>query len=120
VRPAGRGRIETGGGCFGAGSYLPHGCSCRAEGVVDARFGQWGNHGQPIQGVHHEEAGAAANPEFKGTALFVETHDFVRKPEDSPCPGHGHHEFANAETYFLVGKAMGEGMKRLLLATSGK
>ena len=84
-------------------SYLSHGCSCRAEEVVDARFGQVGNDGQPIEGVHHEEAGAAANPEFKGTAL-------------SPCPGHGHHEFANAETYFLVGKAMGEGMKKLLAA----
>jgi hypothetical protein len=70
--------------------------------------------------IRKAQAGAAANPEFKGTALFVETHDFVRKPEDSPCPGHGHHEFANAETYFLVGKALGEGMKRLLLATSGR
>ena len=45
---------------------------------------------------------------------FVETHDFVRKPEDSPNPGHGHHEFGNAETYFLVGNALGEGMKKLL------
>ena len=66
--------------------------------------------------IRKAQAGAAANPEFKGTALFVETHDFVRKPEESPCPGHGHHEFANAETYFLVGKALGEGMKNLLAA----
>jgi hypothetical protein len=28
--------------------------------------------------------------------------------------GHGHHEFANAETYFLVGNALGQGMKKLL------
>lgn len=27
---------------------------------------------------------------------------------------------ANAETYFLVGNALGEGMKKLLVATSGK
>ena len=46
--------------------------------------------------------------------LFVETHDFVRKPEDSPNPGHGHHEFGNAETYFLVGDALGKGMVKLL------
>ena len=46
--------------------------------------------------------------------LFVATHDFVRKPEDSPNPGHGHHEFGNAETYFLVGDALGKGMKALL------
>ena len=45
----------------------------------------------------------------RATSLFVETHDFVRKPEDSPNPGHGHHEFGNAETYFLVGDALGRG-----------
>jgi len=57
---------------------------------------------------------AAERPEFKGSVMFVETHDFVRKPEDSPNPGHGHHEFGNAETYFLVGDALGNGMKTLL------
>lgn len=57
---------------------------------------------------------AAERPEFKGSVLFVETHDFVRKPEDSPNPTHGHHEFGNAETYFLVGDALGKGMKTLL------
>lgn len=70
--------------------------------------GQWAT-------VRKAQADAAARPEFKGTVLFVETHDFVRKPEDSPCPGHGHHEFANAETYFLVGNALGESMKKLLM-----
>jgi hypothetical protein len=57
---------------------------------------------------------AAERPEFKVTVLFVETHDFVRTPEESPNPGHGHHEFGNAETYFLVGEALGNGMKTLL------
>jgi hypothetical protein len=57
---------------------------------------------------------AAERPEFKGTVLFVETHDFVRTAEESPNPGHGHHEFGNAETYFLVGEALGKGMKSLL------
>ncbi len=60
------------------------------------------------------QSAAAARPEFAGTVTFVETHDFVRKPEESPNPGHGHHEFGNAETYFLVGDALGKGMKRLL------
>jgi hypothetical protein len=59
------------------------------------------------------QAGAAARPEFAGTVVFVPTHDFVRKPEDSPNPGHGHHEFGNGETYYLVGHALGEGMKKL-------
>jgi hypothetical protein len=60
------------------------------------------------------QASAASKPEFKGNVLFVETHDFVRKPEESPNPGHGHHEFGNAETYFLVGDALGKGMIKLL------
>jgi len=59
-------------------------------------------------------AAAAARPEFNGNVVFVPTHEFVRKPEDSPNPGHGHHEFGNAETYFLVGNALGQGMKKLL------
>lgn len=56
----------------------------------------------------------AAKPEFKGTVLFVPTRDFARKPEDSPNPSHGHHEFGNAETYFLVGDAMAKGMLKIL------
>lgn len=59
---------------------------------------------------------ATERPEFRGSVTFVETHDFVRRPEDSPNPGHGHHEFGNAETYFLVGDALGQGMLGLLRA----
>ena len=64
--------------------------------------------------VRKAQAAASARPEFQGNVLFVETHDFVRKPEESPNPSHGHHEFGNAETYFLVGDALGKGMVRLL------
>ena len=49
-----------------------------------------------------------------GNVLFVPTHDFVRPSADSPNPSHGHHEFGNAETYFLVGDALGKAMKELL------
>jgi hypothetical protein len=69
--------------------------------------GQWAD-------LRKAQAAAAARPEFAGAVEFVETHDFVRKPEDSPNPGHGHHEFGNAETYFLVGDALGKGMLKLL------
>ena len=65
------------------------------------------------------QAAAAAKPEFKGNVLFVETHDFVRPAKESPNPGHGHHEFGNAETYFLVGDALGKGMIKLLAAAKG-
>lgn len=57
---------------------------------------------------------AASRPDFKDNVIFVETRNFVRKAEDSPNPGHGHHEFGNAETYFLVGDALGKGMIKLL------
>ncbi|MFO0824537.1 MAG: sialate O-acetylesterase [Gemmataceae bacterium] len=60
------------------------------------------------------QAAAAMHPEFKGNVLFVPTHDFVRPAKESPNPGHGHHEFGNAETYFLVGDALGKGMVKLL------
>jgi Carbohydrate esterase, sialic acid-specific acetylesterase len=60
------------------------------------------------------QASAATKPEFKGNVLFVETHDFVRPAKESPNPSHGHHEFGNAETYFLVGDALGKGVVKLL------
>jgi hypothetical protein len=63
------------------------------------------------------QAAAAMHPEFKGNVLFVPTHDFVRPAKESPNPGHGHHEFGNAETYFLVGDALGKGMVKLLTTT---
>ena len=37
-----------------------------------------------------------------------------RETEDSPHPSHGQHEFGNAETYFLVGDALGKGMLKRL------
>jgi hypothetical protein len=60
------------------------------------------------------QAAAAARPEFKGNVRFVATHDFVRPAKESPNPGHGHHEFGNAETYLLVGDALGKGMVQLI------
>jgi hypothetical protein len=47
-------------------------------------------------------------------ALFVPTQDFARPAELSPNRGHGHHWFGNAESYFLVGDALGKAMKKLL------
>ncbi len=47
-------------------------------------------------------------------SLFVSTTDFARPAELSPNTGHGHHWFGNAESYFLVGDALGQGMVQLL------
>lgn len=59
-----------------------------------------------------QRAASEKHPELGERIVFVPTRDFVRKPEDSPNPGHGHHEFGNAETYFLVGDALGKGILR--------
>ncbi len=64
--------------------------------------------------IRKAQKDAAARPAFKGNVALVETGDFVRKPEDSPNPSHGHHEFGNAETYFLVGDALGKAAVKLL------
>jgi hypothetical protein len=46
-------------------------------------------------------------------AVFVKTADFARPKELSPNVGHGHHWYGNAESYFLVGDALAEGLKNL-------
>lgn len=43
-------------------------------------------------------------------AVFVPTSAFARPAELSPNTGHGHHWFGNAESYFLVGEALGQAM----------
>jgi hypothetical protein len=88
--------------------------------VIGELTGPWVEAPGAWKTLRRAQAAAAARPEFKGTVLFVETHDFVQKPEDSPNPGHGHHEFGNAETYLLVGDALGKGMVKLLAARSPK
>jgi len=82
--------------------------------VVGELTGPWRNAEGQWAALRNAQAAAAAREEFAGVVAFVETHDFVRNPEDSPNPGHGHHEFRNAETYFLVGDALGKGMLKLL------
>ena len=47
-------------------------------------------------------------------AAFVITHDFARDPQQSPNKGHGHHWFGNAESYFLIGDALGKGIIKVI------
>jgi hypothetical protein len=47
-------------------------------------------------------------------AKFVPTQAFARPAELSPNVTHGHHWFGNAESYFLIGNALGEAMIELL------
>lgn len=82
--------------------------------VIGELTGPWVKAEGGWEGVRRAQEAAAKHPELGGHVLFVPTHDFVRKPEASPNPTHGHHEFGNAETYFLVGDALGKGMAELL------
>lgn len=49
------------------------------------------------------------HPEFAGTVTTVDIRDFWRKKENSPS-GQGYHYNRNAETYYLVGDALGRAM----------
>lgn len=82
--------------------------------VVGELTGPWVKAEGGWDALRKAQAAVATHQEFVGNVTFVPTHDFVRKPEDSPNPTHGHHEFGNAETYFLVGDALGKGMISLL------
>ena len=47
-------------------------------------------------------------------AAFVITHDFWRDPKQSPNVSHGHHWCGNAESYFLIGDALGKAFVELI------
>lgn len=82
--------------------------------VVGELTGPWVEAPESWEQLRAAQRAAAERPELGRHVRFVPTRQFVRKPEDSPNPTHGHHEFGNAETYFLVGDALGKGMVSLL------
>ncbi|MEC8495341.1 MAG: sialate O-acetylesterase, partial [Planctomycetota bacterium] len=75
-------------------------------------IGQTGNMNSPA--LHAAQRAGATAAGRDGPAGFVETEAFLRKPEDSPNTTHGHHWFGNAESYLLIGDALGESMVELL------
>ena len=54
-------------------------------------------------------------PDFKGNVAGVETRDFQRTREESPSKQE-YHWMRNWETYYLIGKSMGDAMVKLLPA----
>lgn len=58
------------------------------------------------------QAAVAEHPEFKGNVAFVKTQQFWRDQSESPT-GQGYHWNTNAETYYLIGEAMGEALRSL-------
>ncbi len=58
------------------------------------------------------QAAVAEHKEFKGNVAFVKTQSFWRADAMSPTK-QGYHWNSNAETYYLIGEAMGHAMKSL-------
>jgi len=86
---------------------LPH-----LPAVVGEITGPWRTAPPEWERLRSAQRAAAEDPATR-PAIFVPTRDFVRAPEDSPNPGHGHHEFGNAETLLLVGEALGKAALRI-------
>ena len=82
--------------------------------VIGEITGPWRNAPPEWERLRKAQASVSMNQEIGKFVGFVPTRDFVRAAEDSPNPTHGHHEFGNEETYFLVGDALGHEMVRLL------
>ncbi len=59
------------------------------------------------------QAAACQRDEFRGNVAFVATRDFYRPREVSPS-GQAYHWNSNAESYYLIGDAMGHAMLELL------
>ncbi len=80
-------------------------------------FGGWdmdmdGNYGE----VHKAQMAVSdpdKYPEFAGNVFSFDTRGYWRTVEESPA-NQGHHYHRNAETFLLVGDALGRGMIRLL------
>lgn len=76
--------------------------------------GELGN-GGPKAGANmlaFREAQRAGTERIKNS-MFVPTTKFARPAEMSPNVGHGHHWFGNAESYFLIGDALGRAAIKL-------
>ena len=83
--------------------------------IANSGFGgRAGNTGSRAA-IVNAQAAAANFPEFAGTVICVDTRDFFRPVEVSPSD-QGYHWNRNAETYFLIGDAMGKAMIQLMKA----
>ncbi len=80
--------------------------------VVGEITGPWREAPPEWERLRSAQRAAAEDPSTV-PSVFVPTRDFVRRPEDSPNPGHGHHEFGNAETILLVGESLGKAAVRI-------
>ena len=79
--------------------------------VVVGELGNMGKEaGEKMKMIRMAQRSACERKEWKGKVSFVKTTPFARPKEESPNVGHGHHWFGNAESYFLIGDALGREM----------
>ena len=82
--------------------------------VVIGELGNGGPQaGKNMLAIRAAQKASAEREEFKGNVKFVSTTAFARPKEESPNVGHGQHWFGNAESYFLIGDALGKAMVEL-------
>jgi acetyl esterase/lipase len=80
--------------------------------VVIGELGNLGDKaGDKMKQLRAAQREAAAKME---RVRFVPTAIYARPAEESPNVGHGHHWFGNAESYYLIGGALGRAMLELL------
>ncbi len=76
-------------------------------------FGGWGQTVNRRLGIMAAQKATAEKDEFKDTVTYVETRGFFRDGNVSPRPIR-YHWCCNAESYYLIGDAMGKAMVELL------
>jgi len=78
-------------------------------------IGELGNGGPKASGnmAAFRKAQKKGAEQIEGSA-FVITHNFWREPQQSPNVNHGHHWCGNAESYFLIGDALGKGIIKVI------
>ena len=80
--------------------------------IADSGFGGESQSNDRRLMIRAAQAAPAKSREFKGNVICVETESFFRPAEESPS-NQGYHWNGNAETYYLIGEAMGQAMVEL-------
>ncbi|MBL7223216.1 MAG: sialate O-acetylesterase [Candidatus Brocadiae bacterium] len=81
--------------------------------IAGSGFGGWGQRIDRRLGIMKAQAAMEQYDEFKGNVKYVETRGFFRDGDVSPRPIR-YHWCCNAESYYLIGEAMGKAMVELL------
>ncbi len=87
--------------------------------IAGSGFGGWGQTISRRVGVMTAQAAVAQYGEFRDNVRYVETRSFFRDGDISPRPTR-YHWCCNAESYYLIGEAMGGAMVAQLRGADGR